>query len=140
MRAQNLELFSDMMTHSVTFHFTSPHFTFASGVVAFTKGARLSSHGEVHVGHITNGVVENVLVEGPIEFDAVFGDLTLTRDADGQAQLVRFGRLTGLLRDQDIRAGHIPVVVNAVVIIVRVVDVKRQTACGRDGLAALFRL
>ena len=128
------------MTHSVTFHFTSPHFTFASGVVAFTKGARLSSHGEVHVGHITNGVVENVLVEGPIEFDAVFGDLTLTRDADGQAQLVRFGRLTGLLRDQDIRAGHIPVVVNAVVIIVRVVDVKRQTACGRDGLAALFRL
>ena len=111
------------MTQSVTFHFSSPHFTFTSGLVAFTKGARLFSDGEFHTGRITNGVTENVLVEGPIEFDALLGDLTLIRNADGHRQRVAFARLTGQLREEDIRTGRIPVAVEAsVLIVVRVVD------------------
>jgi hypothetical protein len=112
------------MPQSVTFQFSSPHFTFASGHVTFTKGARLFADGGFESGRMTNGIVTDVLVEGPIQFDAIFGDLTLIRAADGRTQRVGFGRLTGDLRDEDIQAGQITVVVNAAaVMLVSVVDV-----------------
>ena len=111
------------MTQAVTFHFSSPHFTFTSGVVAFTKGARLFSDGEFHTGRITNGVMDNVLVEGPIEFDALLGDLSIVAHADGRTHAVNLARLTGQLREEDLRVGHIRVnVESAVLIIVKVVD------------------
>ena len=70
---------------AVTFHFTSPQFIFDAGRVMFSKGARFSTSPDNDVGEIVNGVLDDVLVEGPIDFDATLTDLKLIRRSDGLA-------------------------------------------------------
>jgi hypothetical protein len=111
------------MTQSVSFHFISSQFVIESGIVAFTKGARLFSEDEFRTGHIKDGAVDGVLVEGPIEFDAMLADLAVVRIDDGRRYNVGFLKVTGELRPQDLRAGRIPVRLNRkVILIVRVED------------------
>lgn len=111
------------MSTSVTFHFTSPHFVLESGHVLFTKGARVFSDGEFRAGEIKNGAVDGVLVEGPIEFDALLGDLTVVRSEDRRRYHVAFLKVTGDLHPDDLRVGRVNVRLNVpVVIIVRVRD------------------
>ena len=105
------------MTQSVSFHFTSPQFIIESGIVAFTKGARLFSEDEFRTGEIKNGTVDGVLVEGPIEFDAMLADLAVVRTEDGRRYTVGFLNVTGELRPEDLRAGWIPVRLNQRVIL-----------------------
>src|SRR5687768_17903436 len=83
------------MTQSVSFHFTSPQFVFESGIVVFTKGARLFSEGEFRVGEIRDGSIDNVLVEGPIEFDATLGNLSVVRYEDQRRYNVGHLKVTG---------------------------------------------
>lgn len=111
------------MTTSVTFHFTSPHFVLESGHVLFTKGARVFSDGEFRAGEIKNGVVDGVLVEGPIEFDAMLGDLTVVRSEDRRRYSVALLKVTGDLRPQDLRSGRVIVRLDiSVILILRVED------------------
>lgn len=78
------------MTQSVSFHFTSPQFGLESGIIVFTKGARLFSEGEFRVGEIRDGSIDGVLVEGPIEFDATLGNLSVVRYENRRRYLVIF--------------------------------------------------
>lgn len=111
------------MTQPVAFHFTSPQFVFESGTVAFTKGGRLFSDGAFRVGTITDGVVEGVLVEGPIEFDAMLHDLTVVRSEDRRRYQIGFFKVTGDLQPGDLRSGRVLVRLNPrVILIVRVED------------------
>ena len=111
------------MTQSVSFHFTSPQFVFESGIVVFTKGARLFSEGEFRTGEIKDGSVADVLVEGPIEFDATFGNLSVVRRDDSRRYQVALLRVTGALRAEDLRAGRVNVRLNLpVALIVRIDD------------------
>jgi len=115
------------MTQSVTFHFTSSQFVLESGSVWFTKGARLFSEAEFQIGHIKDGSIDGVLVEGPIEFDAMLGDLTVVRSEDHRRYHVGPVRVTGDLRPEDLRSGRVPVRLNFPVILV----VKVEDAAGR---------
>ena len=111
------------MTQSVTFHFTSPQFVFESGIVVFTKGARLFSEGEFRVGEIRDGSIDDVLVEGPIEFDATLGNLSVVRREDRRRYHIAYLKVTGDLRPEDLRAGRVSVLLNRlVIVIVRVED------------------
>jgi hypothetical protein len=111
------------MTQSVTFHFTSPQFVLESGIVTFTKGARLFSDGEFQVGTIKDGSVEGVLVEGPIEFDAMLGDLTVVWSEDSRRYHVGFLNVTGNLQPEHLRSGCVVVRLDlTVILIVRVED------------------
>lgn len=95
------------MTQSISFHFTSPQFVIESGFVVFTKGARLFSEGEFRVGQIRDGSIDGVLVEGPIEFDAMLGDLTVVRSEDRRRYHVGFLKVTGGLHPQNLRSGRV---------------------------------
>lgn len=111
------------MTQAVTFEFTSPQVAFESGLVAFTKGARLFFDGDFRVGRISGGAIDGVLVEGPIEFDAVLGDLVVVRREDGRRYKVEYFKVTGQLHERDLRAGRIPVTVHIpAIVIVKVID------------------
>jgi len=111
------------VTQSVTFHFTSPQFIFESGIVVFTKGARLFSEGEFRVGEIRDGSIDDVLVEGPIEFDATLGNLRIVRREDHRRYRIAYLKVTGDLRPEDLRAGRVSVLLNRlVIVIVRVED------------------
>ena len=111
------------MTQSVTFHFTSSQFVLESGSVWFTKGARLFSEAEFQIGHIKDGSIDGVLVEGPIEFDAMLGDLTVVRSEDHRRYHVGPIRVTGDLRPEDLHSGRVFVRLNLPVILtVKVVD------------------
>ncbi len=105
------------MTQSVTFHFTSPQFVFESGIVVFTKGARLFSEGEFRVGEIRDGSIDDVLVEGPIEFDATLANLSVVRREDGRRYHVAVLKVTGDLRPEDLRVGRVSVPLNRLVIV-----------------------
>ena len=109
------------MTQSVTFHFTSPQFVFESGIVVFTKGARLFSEGEFRVGEIRDGSIDDVLVEGPIEFDATLANLSVVRREDGRHYNVGHLKVTGDLRPEDLRSGRVLVHLDLpVILIVRI--------------------
>ena len=111
------------MTQSVSFHFTSPQFVFESGIVMFTKGARLFSEGEFRVGEIRDGSVDDVLVEGPIEFDAMLGNLSVVRYGDQRRYHVGHLQVTGNLSPEDLRSGRVLVRLDLpVILIVRVED------------------
>ena len=97
------------MTQSVTFEFTSAQFILESGSIVFTKGARLRNSPDHDVGRVVNGALDDVLVEGPIDFDAVLHDLRLTRRADGRACAVPALWVTGTLAVDQIRSGRISV-------------------------------
>lgn len=111
------------MTQAVAFHFTSPQFVFESGRVMFTKGARLFCDGQFHEGEIKDGIIDGVLVEGPIEFDAWLGDLIVVRSDDKRRYHVGPVTISSRLRPEDLRAGRVVVQLNLpVVLIVRVED------------------
>lgn len=95
------------MTQSVTFHFTSPQFVFEAGSVMFSKGARLRTSPDNNVGEIVNGVLGDVLVEGPIDFDAMLTDLKLIRRSDGLACGIPVFWVTGTLAADALGAGHV---------------------------------
>jgi hypothetical protein len=95
------------MTQSVRFHFASPQFVFEAGRVMFSKGARFSTSPDKSVGEIVNGVLDDVLVEGPIEFDATLTDLTLIRRRDGLACGVPVFWASGKLEADALRSGHV---------------------------------
>ena len=91
--------------------------------MVFTKGARLFSEGEFRVGQIVDGCVDNVLVEGAIEFDAMLGDLSVVRYEDRRRYHVAFFKVTGDLRAEDLRAGRVVVRLHLpVILIVKVED------------------
>jgi hypothetical protein len=111
------------MTQAVRFHFTSPQFSLKSGIIAFTKGARLFSDGEFRVGKIRDGRIDDVLVEGPIEFDATIGNLSVVRYDNRRRYEVIYLKVTGKLRPEDLRSGLVQVRLNLpVILIVRVED------------------
>ena len=111
------------MTQSVTFHFTSSQFVLESGMVVFTKGARLFSDGEFQVGKIKDGRIDGVLVEGPIEFDAMLGDITIVRTDDSRRYRVGLLKVTGDLLPEDLQSGRVLVQLNLpVILIVKVED------------------
>jgi hypothetical protein len=106
------------VTQSITFHFSSPQFVLESGIVVFTKGARLFSEGEFRVGEIRDGSIDDVLVEGPIEFDATLGNLSVVRREDGRRYHVAHLKVTGDLRPEDLRAGRVSVLLNPLVLVI----------------------
>jgi hypothetical protein len=111
------------MTQSVTFHFTSPQFLFESGTVVFTKGARLFSEGEFRTRDLRDGCVDGVLVEGPIQFDAMLVDLRVVRREGRRSYYAPYLKVTGDLRPDELRAGRVTVRLNLpVAVIVRVED------------------
>jgi hypothetical protein len=111
------------LTSTVSFHFTSPQFAFHSGVVVFFKGARLRSDGEESVGELEEGSIDGVLVEGPIEFDAILYQLRLTRRVDGRAYDVGYLPLSGAMSSPQIDAGRIVLEIDVpVVLVIRVED------------------
>jgi hypothetical protein len=111
------------VTTTVSFRFTSAQFAIESAIVAFTKGARLFSDGEFRVGQVTDGEIEGVLVEGPIRFDAMLGNLAVVRHDDGRRYHVPFLPVTGRLSSQQLHAGCVVVDLDLpVVLIVRVED------------------
>ena len=111
------------MTQAVTFHFTSPQCIFESGHVTFTKGARLFSESDFYDGEVKDGIIDGVLVEGPIEYDAWLSDLTVARSDDGRRYHVGPVTITGSLRPEDLRSGRVLVQLNlSVILIVRVED------------------
>jgi len=110
------------VTQSVTFHFSSPEFVFESGIVVFTKGARLFSEGEFRVGQIRDGSIDEVLVEGPIEFDATLGNLSVIRREDRRRYRIAYLKVTGDLRPADLRAGRVNVLLNRLVIVIARVE------------------
>ena len=88
------------MTLAVTFHFTSPQFLFESGQIVFLKGGRLPTTEErFAVGELTDGSIDGVLVEGPIEFDAMLGALKVIRRGDGRI----YGSLVSGFRERSPR-------------------------------------
>lgn len=111
------------MTQSVAFHFTSPQFVFESGTVLFTKGARLFSQGEFRAGPLRDGRVDDVLVEGPIKFDATLVDLTVVKREGGGRYHIAYLKVAGDLREEELRAGRVTVPLSLpVVVIVRIED------------------
>ena len=116
------------MTQSVSFPFSSPHFTFTSAKWRSQRRAAVLRWRVPHGTHHERRC-GNVLVEGPIEFDALLGELTIVVHADGRTRAANFARLTGQLRD--LRVGHIRVIVeSAVLIIVKVVDADERPLGG----------
>jgi hypothetical protein len=116
------------MTQAVSFQFTSPQFAFDSGLVAFMKGARLFSDGDFRTGRITNGAIDGVLVEGPIEFDALLSELTITRRTDNRSYYVPFLPVSGAIRPPEISAGRVSVELDIpVIVVMRVEDAAGAT-------------
>ena len=119
------------MTQAVSFDFCSPQFAVESGRVFFSKGARLFSDGEFHVGEIKDGSVDSVLVEGPIVFDAILGNLSIVRYSDGRRYKVAVFPVTGDLRPQDMQAGRVVINLDVpVVVILKVEDEAGQPMSG----------
>ena len=112
------------MTQSVTFHFISSQFVIKSGVAAFTKGARLFSDDEFRVGTIQDGFVEDVLVEGPIEFDAILGNLAVVWSENRRLYHVGFLNVTGSLQPDQLASRRI--VVRLVLPVILIVKVENQ--------------
>ena len=111
------------MTQSVGFHFSSPQFAFRSGYVAFTKGARLNSDGAISTGELKDGSIDRVLVEGPIEFDAMLYQLSVTRYADNHPYHVTSLWVSGAMTAEEIRSGRISVRLDLpVVLVIQVKD------------------
>src|SRR5687768_16174704 len=109
------------MTQSVNFYFTSPQFVFESATVLFTKGARLFSQGEFRAGDLRDGRVDDVLVEGPIKFDATLVDLTVVTREGGGRYHIAYLNLAGDLREEELRAGRVTIQLSLpVVVIVRI--------------------
>ena len=89
----------------------------------FTKGARLFSEGEFRVGDIRDGSIDDVLVEGPIEFDATLGNLSVVRREDHRRYRGAYLKVTGDFRPEDLRAGRVSVQLDRlVIVIVRIED------------------
>jgi len=111
------------VTTTVSFHFTSPQFVILSAAVTFMKGARIFSDGEFRSGRITNGSIEGVLIEGPIEFDAMLSQLTVTRRDDGRKFDIPFLPTSGVILPQEISICRVAVELDLrVVVVIRVED------------------
>lgn len=111
------------MTHSVSFHFCSPQFVFNSGIVVFFKGARLRSDGGISTGELRAGSIDHVLVEGPIEFDAMLYQLNVTRREGSRSYDITCHWITHAMTTQAIASGRIDVELHVpVVLVVRVED------------------
>ena len=110
------------MTTTVSFHFTSPQFAIQSAAVMFMKGARLFSDGDFRIGRITEGAIDGVLVEGPIEFDAMLSELTVTRRNDNRRYDVPFFPVSGTIRPQEISACLVTVELDIPVVVVMRVE------------------
>jgi hypothetical protein len=110
------------VTQPVSFDFCSPQFAVESGRVFFSKGARLFSGGEFQVGEIKDGSVDGVLVEGPIVFDAILGNVSIVRYSDGRRYQVALFKVTGDLRPQDLQAGRVPVNLDVPVVLILTVE------------------
>ncbi len=119
------------MTTTVSFHFTSPQFAIQSAAVKFMKGARLFSDGDFRIGRITEGSIDGVLVEGPIEFDAMLSELTVTRRNDSRRYDVPFFPVSGAIRPQEISDCLVTVELDIpVVVVMRVEDAAGTTVPG----------
>lgn len=119
------------MTTTVSFHFTSPQFAIQSAAVKFMKGARLFSDGDFRIGRITEGLIDGVLVEGPIEFDAMLSELTVTRRNDSRRYDVPFFPVSGAIRPQEISACLVTVELDIpVLVVMRVEDAAGTTVPG----------
>jgi hypothetical protein len=111
------------VTSTVSFHFDSPQFEFRSGFIAFTKGARLNSIGGISTGELSNGSIDGVVVEGPIEFDAMLYQLSVSRKADHHSYFVTGLWASRAMTLEEIRAGRIAVTLNLPLVIrVQVID------------------
>ncbi len=106
------------MSSVLSFHFTSPQFDFNAGHVAFFKGARLRSDGEISTGELNDGSIDGVLVEGPIEFDAMLYQLSVTRKADARSYHVTFLWVSGPMTEEEIASGRKTVSIDLPVILV----------------------
>jgi hypothetical protein len=123
------------VTQSVSFHFTSPQFAFNSGYIAFFKGARLRSDGEISTGEITGGVIDGVLVEGPIEFDAMLYQLTVTRKSDNRPYNVTSLWVSRAMTADAIHSGCVAVELNLPVVLV--IQVKDSTGATVPAVVSL---
>jgi len=111
------------VTSTVSFQFISPQFTFNSGQILFFKGGRLSSDGEMSLGEIRDGSIDGVLVEGPIEFDAMLYQVRVTRREDGRAYEIACLPLSRAMSPQEISSGRVAVDLDLpVVLVMRVED------------------
>ena len=111
------------MPSTVSLHFISSQFAFNSGQILFFKGARLSSDGEMSPGDLRDGSVDGVLVEGPIEFDAMLYQLNVTRTADKRPFDISYLWVTHAMTGQEIGSGRVVVELDlAVVLVIRVED------------------
>jgi hypothetical protein len=126
------------VTQPVSFDFCSPQFAVESGRVFFSKGARLFSDGEFQVGEITDGSVDGVLVEGPIVFDAILGNLSIVRYSDGRRYQVAVFPVTGDLRPQDMQAGR--VVINLDVPVVVILKIEDEAGKPMSGVQVSLNL
>jgi hypothetical protein len=120
------------MTQAVAFHFTSPQFVFESGKVAFHKGGRLKTpDGDLALVDFRDGLVEGVLVEGPIEFDAWLCALKAVRKSDRAAYEVGFLCVSREMTTEQLRAGRVVVDLNLpLVLTFRVEDVAGKPVRG----------
>lgn len=91
------------MTQKIAFEFISRQFAFESGKVMFTKGARFDSIEPFETRQFHHGVVDGVLVEGPIEFDAVLVDLSVTSHTSGRVYQPLPLLVTGSISATDLR-------------------------------------
>src|SRR5688572_6083334 len=97
------------MTQRVTFEFRSPRYAFESGKVMFTKGGRFESGEPFEGREMHHGAVEGVLVEGPIEFDAILFGITATSRRDGRQYRPRLLPITGAISVADLETGRVMV-------------------------------
>ena len=95
------------MTQSVRFEFTSPQFELRSGKVTFTKGGRFESSEPFDAREFHHGGVDGVLVEGPIEFDAMLFDITAANRSDGRLYRPLLLTVTGAISAADLEAGRV---------------------------------
>ncbi len=123
------------MTQSVSFHFSSPQFAFESGLVFFTKGARIFSDGEFRVGEIKDGSIDGVLVEGPIEFDAMLYQLTVTRKSDNRPYNVTSLWVSRAMTADEIHSGCVAVELNLPIVLV--IQVKDSTGATVPAVVSL---
>ena len=96
-------------------------------------------------GEMREGAIGGVLVEGPIEFDAVLFGLTVARRDDNRRYEVPFLPVTGAIRPQEISDGRVAVELDiAVVVVVRVEDAsgtkvaRAMVSCSIPSTSATF--
>jgi len=111
------------VTSTLTFQFTSPQFTFDSAQILFFKGGRLSSDGTMLLGEISDGSIDGVLVEGPIEFDAMLYAVRATRRDDNRTYEIACLRVSRAITERDISSGMVVVGLDLpLVLVIRVED------------------